>query len=306
MTKFPIAIFGEVLFDQFPDGGQVLGGAPFNVAWHLQAFGQAPCFISRVGTDLAGGKVRSAMHHWGMATDCLQTDPKYPTGTVSITFHDGEPAYQILDQQAYDYVTDSNPPTPAFGVVYHGTLALRHSSSAETLAAILARHTGKVFVDVNLRPPWWQAEQVKTVLARADWVKLNEAELWQLSGQRMALKDAMQSYIDAYGLTVIVVTRGANGAVALAADGEWVEVSPSLATDKVVDTVGAGDAFASVLLLGLQLDWPLALAMERAQAFASALVGVKGATVQDFGFYSPFSEAWNLPLIPPIKPLIVG
>ena len=37
-------VFGEVLFDVFPDGKQVLGGAPFNVAWHLQAFGIAPYF----------------------------------------------------------------------------------------------------------------------------------------------------------------------------------------------------------------------------------------------------------------------
>lgn len=46
-----LCIFGEVLFDHFPDGNQVLGGAPFNVAWHLQAFGQSPCMVSRVGND---------------------------------------------------------------------------------------------------------------------------------------------------------------------------------------------------------------------------------------------------------------
>ena len=45
------AVFGEVLFDCFADGTRVLGGAPFNVAWHLQAFGEAPLFVSRVGDD---------------------------------------------------------------------------------------------------------------------------------------------------------------------------------------------------------------------------------------------------------------
>ena len=50
-------IFGEVLFDHFPDGARVLGGAPFNVAWHLQAFGSAPLFVSRVGNDPAGREV---------------------------------------------------------------------------------------------------------------------------------------------------------------------------------------------------------------------------------------------------------
>ena len=47
-------IFGEVLFDRFPDGSIVLGGAPFNIAWHLQAFKQSPLFISRVGDDPLG------------------------------------------------------------------------------------------------------------------------------------------------------------------------------------------------------------------------------------------------------------
>ena len=41
-NKHPIALFGEVLIDQFPEGQRILGGAPFNVAWHLQAFGQKP------------------------------------------------------------------------------------------------------------------------------------------------------------------------------------------------------------------------------------------------------------------------
>ena len=45
-----VVIFGEVLFDDFPDGA-VLGGAPFNVAWHLQAFGLHPVMISRTGND---------------------------------------------------------------------------------------------------------------------------------------------------------------------------------------------------------------------------------------------------------------
>jgi fructokinase len=50
---FSTVIFGEVLFDNFPDK-QVLGGAPFNVAWHLQGFGDNPLFISRVGDDSRG------------------------------------------------------------------------------------------------------------------------------------------------------------------------------------------------------------------------------------------------------------
>lgn len=64
MKNNTITVFGEVLFDHFSDGKTVLGGAPFNVAWHLQAFWQKPQFISRVGADLTGNQKRAAMQAW--------------------------------------------------------------------------------------------------------------------------------------------------------------------------------------------------------------------------------------------------
>ena len=64
MSAARLCIFGEVLFDHFADGKRVLGGAPFNVAWHLQAFGEAPHFISRVGDDAEGDEIQAAMRDW--------------------------------------------------------------------------------------------------------------------------------------------------------------------------------------------------------------------------------------------------
>ena len=62
----------------------------------------------------------------------------------------------------------------------------------------------------------------------------------------------------------------------------------------VVDTVGAGDAFTSVMLLGLVRDWPLDITLRRAQDFASRIVGQRGAVVQDPAFYAEFISAWDL------------
>ncbi len=84
MSDPQVCIFGEVLFDHFPDGKRVLGGAPFNVAWHLQAFGLAPRFISRVGADAEGESVLTAMREWGMDTQAVQIDAHRPTGRVSV------------------------------------------------------------------------------------------------------------------------------------------------------------------------------------------------------------------------------
>ncbi len=128
-------IFGEVLFDCFPDGNSVLGGAPFNVAWHLHAFGQSPLMISRIGDDALGKKVKSAMQDWKMNTTGLQLDPEHPTGSVDIEFDNGEPRYTIVEHRAYDYIDAASLPSSAENsVLYHGSLALRNQNSREALA----------------------------------------------------------------------------------------------------------------------------------------------------------------------------
>ena len=82
-------IFGEVLFDAFPDGSRVLGGAPFNVAWHLRALGLDPLLVSRVGADGAGDEVLRAMHDWQLDVSGVQRDPNHPTGRVPVTLEGG-------------------------------------------------------------------------------------------------------------------------------------------------------------------------------------------------------------------------
>jgi fructokinase len=294
MTNKPITVFGEVLFDHFPDGSCVLGGAPFNVAWHLQAFAQAPLFISRVGRDSLGDAIESAMRTWRMAVSGLQRDGEHPTGSVQVMIDDGEPRYAILPSQAYDFIAaDELAAENRGGVLYHGTLAVRHEVSRQALAALKARHRGKIFLDANLRAPWWDKASVLRLVDEADWVKLNHHELAALQPLSGDIKTDMRAFQAAHGLDGLIVTRGDQGALAIDAAGNQTEVTPA-ETLEVVDTVGAGDAFAAVLLLGLNLGWNVELTMERAQCFASALVGRRGATVQDTSFYQPFIEAWTL------------
>ncbi len=290
----PIAIFGEVLIDQFPDGLQILGGAPFNVAWHLQAFGQNPCVISRIGNDAMGESIRQAMTDWGMTVENVQIDPDYPTGTVEVTINNNEPSYEILADQAYDFIAAQqlNPANP-YSVIYHGTLALRNNISEQALNAIKAHHAGKIFVDVNLREPWWHKESVNQWVSNADWAKLNHDELVLLAEPQNTMQDTMRLFLTKHNLDVLIVTCGGSGAMALTNAGEYLEVTPT-GNISIVDTVGAGDAFSSILLIGMRQDWPLSVALERAQSFASALVTQRGATVKDLSFYQTFIDAWTL------------
>jgi fructokinase len=121
-------------------------------------------------------------------------------------------------------------------------------------------------------------------------VKLNHEELQQLQPSSLSLKAAMAVFLARHDLQVLVVTCGAQGAVALSQSGEFITVTPETQLC-VVDTVGAGDAFAAVLLLGLQRGWSLAATMNRARDFASRLVTQRGAIVQDVSFYQPFIYA---------------
>ncbi|MCK9607316.1 MAG: carbohydrate kinase [Methylomonas sp.] len=294
MNKPLMQIFGEVLFDHFPDGSVVLGGAPFNVAWHLQAFKQNPCFISRIGEDDTGAAVQAGMENWRMDLSGLQHDTKHPTGAVQVKIEQGEPSYLIVPEQAYDFIdTEQLPTNTAADLLYHGSLALRNSVSRQALAHLKQQHRGKVFMDVNLREPWWDKAEVLAWVDEADWVKLNHLELQALQAGSVDFEAAMQEFLIKHRLQGLIVTRGEKGAVAINTAGERAMAVPVRAL-QVIDTVGAGDAFAAVLMLGIHLDWPLQLTLERAQSFASGIVGRRGATVQDAGFYRSFIEAWGL------------
>ncbi len=288
-------IFGEVLFDRFPDGSEVAGGAPFNVAWHLTAFGAAPLFVSRVGEDALGERIAASMADWGMTLEGLQRDAVHPTGTVEVSIVDGEPRYDIVTARAWDHIDAAAlPPLPPNGLLYHGSLAARSPRSAAALQRVQEQLSRVALLDVNLRDPWWRADAVLTQIRKADWVKLNGDELHRLlpdrdGGDSAAVRELMADP----GPQLVIVTHGAAGASAWQAEAEPIRTVPAGIT-AVVDTVGAGDAFASVLLLGRLREWPLQLTMDRAQAFAAALVKVRGATVHDRAFYRSFINAWEL------------
>jgi fructokinase len=166
-------------------------------------------------------------------------------------------------------------PTLTPSLVYHGSLGLRQPESAQSLTTLLQQTHAPVFMDVNLRPPWWEQDQLSRQLDRARWVKINDAELKMLVDDGDDLQARAAILMQRHDLTWVIVTQGAMGAFALDPVGNSHSTEPATQV-QVVDTVGAGDAFASVCILGLLRDWPLSQTLERAQQFASLLVGQRG------------------------------
>lgn len=296
MNGKELVVFGEVLFDHFPDGSRILGGAPFNVAWHLQAFGQAPVFVSRIGQDDEGEAVRTAMKNWGMITCGLQTDPELPTGRVEVQIIDGEPRYDILHPAAFDAIA-----APVSGedfprrirLLYHGSLALRDPESGKALNQVRALEPDTVFVDVNLRDPWWQRPAVLKLATDAHWVKLNHHELDWLCPSHAGEPGQAANFMADHQLEGLLVTHGEKGAELFLTGGLSGSIEPGHSIEPV-DTVGAGDAFTAVFILGLVRDWPRQLILSRAQAFASAVCSFRGATTEDADFYGAFLHDWKM------------
>lgn len=286
-------IFGEVLYDCFPEGESVLGGAPFNVAWHCQAFGIEPLLISRIGDDLLGNNVIKAMQDWGMKTEGLQIDSDHPTGKVNVSFHNNEPSYDIIENSAWDFINSRNLPSlTKNSILYHGSLALRNPKSARCLESIKKTISPSTFIDINLREPWWDISKIYETMHNSQWLKVNEDEINIILPEPENIIDKARSLKEMLNLEFIIVTQGSSGAFAVTQDN-YFHVSPKY-NENIVDTVGAGDAFTSVLILGLYKLWGIEKTIDRAQQFASQVVGIRGATTQSIDFYEHFIKEWDL------------
>ena len=73
-----VVIWGEVLWDRFPDGDQ-LGGAPANVAYHLGQAGGWARLVTRVGDDELGRRAIARLAHF-VDTSLVQIDSERETG----------------------------------------------------------------------------------------------------------------------------------------------------------------------------------------------------------------------------------
>jgi fructokinase len=162
-----------------------------------------------------------------------------------------------------------------------GTLSQRSDKSRETIRCTLSETRPdclKIF-DVNLRSPYWSAELVLDCLNKANVLKLNDEELSILGGM-LGLSgsdaDRLAALQKRYSLQTIALTRGANGSILLGSRGEWSERPGEVIG--VVDTVGAGDAFAAALTIGLLRGEPLDTIHGKASDAATFVCTQSGAT----------------------------
>lgn len=310
LTSLPATtvVFGEALVDDFA-GEQIVGGAPFNVARHLAAFMAPQLMITRVGADRAGSLVRAEFERFAMSEAGLQVDPIEETGRVLVERGAKGHRFTILPNQAYDFIDRAQAATALAavqpGLVYFGTLAQRHERSREALTALLEASHVQRFLDLNLRDGQYDERRVTRSLQAANIVKVNEEELQVLFGWYFQIKPedpvpaaaqvhaSCQALLRMFSLDALIVTLGHRGSVYFGGDGQVLTQRDTPAPPFVIDTVGAGDAFAAIFLLGKVRGWPLELALARANEFAGAICAMPGAVPGDMGFYDKWMARWR-------------
>ncbi len=274
---------GEVLWDLLPSGPQ-LGGAPANFAYHSHALGARAALVSRVGADHYGRQCLERFRMMGLPEETIQTDADAPTGTVTVGLtEDGLPQYTIAEDVAWDRLAVTTPALEAVrgaDAVCFGSLAQRNPISRAAIQQLVAAaptEAWRVF-DINLRQNFYSRAVIADSLALANVLKVNEHELMRLAelfdlrgGERVQISQLAQSY----HLRVVACTRGERGSL-LYAEGRWSE-HPGVPA-KVVDTVGAGDAFTAAMILGLLANWNLDEVNRRANEVAAHVASRAGAT----------------------------
>ncbi|CAB5091885.1 hypothetical protein D3OALGA1CA_5523 [Olavius algarvensis associated proteobacterium Delta 3] len=289
-----VLVIGEVLVDIFPKYIR-LGGAPFNFAYHLKHFGYPVRFISRIGIDHNGKRLLERITKAGFNADDIQIDEAHPTGTVQVKLDEmGVPDFNILPDVAYDYI-DFVPEIHSTllensSLLYFGTLVQRTDHGFRRIQQFLHGKPADCIslYDINLRPDCYSVDAIQASLLNTDVLKLNRDELQEckaIAGNGRDTPAFVRHMMAKYDLDRVAVTKGGNGSDLYTKD-EFIHAAP-VPVASMVDTVGAGDAYAAMLAAGILEKWPPPKTLSMAAEFASRLCAIEGAIPESPDFYAP-------------------
>jgi fructokinase len=271
--------FGEVLWDVFPTHKKI-GGAPLNVALRMKSLGVDTTMISRIGNDEDGKGILSFINENGINTDLIQEGDEYKTGVVNVMINDkGNASYDILYPSAWDKIietTSMDDKVSKADVFVYGSLACRDEESRNSLYNLLGKAKYKVF-DVNLRAPYYTTEVLRELMLKADFIKFNDEELYEISYKLESPYNSFEQNIKFIAETTntkhICVTKGGLGAVLYYNDKFYYNSGYFI---KVVDTVGAGDSFLATLIVRLLKGKSPQKSLNYACAIGALVAGCEG------------------------------
>ena len=271
--------YGELLWDVYPEK-KVIGGAALNFSAHLQKNGVDAFVYTAVGRDALGDEVFDVCK-------ANNLDPRFvhrvaqETGVSLVTLKDGTPSFEIKVGTAMDNIPYV-PVTEHYDAFYFGTLAQRCPVSRETVWKLLEQGDfGEVYLDVNIRAPFYSKEvlmpslEVATILkvSREEVGVLKEFGICDADGYEQIAREMCRLYPK---LKVVIITLDADGAYVYekATDRDLYSAKPNV---KVVSTVGGGDSFSAGFLAAYLKGEGVDEALQRGAKISAYVVSCLGA-----------------------------
>lgn len=256
---------GEALIDMIPtptDTGRdgfvpYAGGAVFNTSIALGRLGVQTGMLTGLSTDMFGEQLADALKASHVDTSHLIRSDR-PTTLAFVRLQDGHATYSFFDENSAGRmlgVDDLPAISNEVSSLYFGGISLACEPGASSYATLLAREgtTRAVMMDPNIRPQFVQdivkyRARLDDMMAMADIVKVSDEDLNWMVPSPLSLQDKVNTVLKS-GPSVVILTRGSEGATGYLSDG--TEVTVPARRVEIVDTVGAGDTFNAGVLAKL-------------------------------------------------------
>lgn len=269
--KYDVAALGELLIDFTENGtsgqGNPIyesnpGGAPCNVLSMLKKLGHNVAFIGKVGNDIFGRQLKTAVGNVGIDTTGLVTDDDVRTTLAFVeTFVDGDRDFSFYRNPGADMMLnpdDVNEDVIRGARIFHmGTLSMTHEPvrSATCKAVAVAQSVqAMISFDPNIREPLWDdmedaKEQTAFGLSVCDILKISDNEIQWFTGEQ-DFDAGIKKIQDEYNIPLILLSLGKVGSRAYLKNNVTdvkAEV-PAFVREDTVETTGAGDTFGGCCL----------------------------------------------------------
>lgn len=303
MKSYDVTALGELLIDFTENGTSAQGnpilevnpgGAPCNVLAMLTKLGMKTAFIGKIGKDMFGTQLETALKEVGIDTKGLKKDEKVHTTLAFVhTMEDGDREFSFYrnpgadmmlaaDELAEDIITDTK-------IFHYGSLSMTDEPcrTATKEAIRMAEEAGAVLsFDPNLREPLWESledarEQIVYGLEHCRILKISDNEIQWLTGKE-DFDEGIAVIQEKYQIPLILLSMGKEGSRAYTRDLRVERAS--FRQENTIETTGAGDTFcACVLYYVLSHGWKeyseeeLGEMLTFANAAASIITTRKGA-----------------------------
>ncbi len=248
------ALFDLVLHDTEDDLHGHPGGGPFNTARTIGRLEQPVAFLGRLSSDRFGRRLDAMLEADGVGRGSVLETNDPTTLAIAEVDHEGVARYRFYERGTSATGLETEAALAALpervDILHAGTLGLTLDPVATATEAVVERVAGEalVAVDPNIRP--WVIDdeagyraRLERVLSRSHVVKVSEEDVAWLS-PGIPAAEGVRRLLE-QGPSVGLLTRGPNGALVVTRAAEVAVPAPRA---KVVDTIGAGDAFGGGFL----------------------------------------------------------